>query len=75
MARSWGCATTSVPVVQLWHGGCSVSMAGTACTTLRPRVRALHKRSANDCTMVHGIIHAADNAAEHWRVLWYRLHR
>ena len=30
-------------------------------------VRALHKRSANDCTMLHGIIHAADGP--HWRVL------
>ena len=64
--------------VWLWHGGCSVSIDPGdrlhGWYSLH-NVRALHKRSANDCTMVHGIIHAADNAAEHWRVLWYRLHR
>ena len=65
MARSWGCASTSVSVVHLlgvaleWrlqrhgdgcHGGYSLH-----------NVRALHKRSASDCTMLlHGIIHPAD---------------
>ena len=56
--------------VLFWHGGRSVSINpgdGLHGWYSLYNVRALLKRSANDCTTLHGIIHAADGP--HWRVL------